>query len=172
MLQETLLEVQAIQSPTPAKKQRTDMMPRKKLPRIESVKSARKPLTLDLIWSDGKASQVYVGDFMKGFRVYAPLLRSSGAFSKVGIGEYGTDITWACGADMAATTLWRLAREQAGITMTAPAFHRWRGSHDFTLDEAALALGISRRMVAYYEKGEKPIPRLVALATRGFERRV
>jgi hypothetical protein len=37
------------------------------------------------------------------------------------------------------------------------------------LDAAARALGVSRRMVAYYEQGTKPIPRVVALATRGLE---
>jgi hypothetical protein len=31
------------------------------------------------------------------------------------------------------------------------------------------ALGLSRRMAAYYEQGAKPIPRVVALATRGLE---
>ena len=35
----------------------------------------------------------------------------------------------------------------------------------YTLDTAARARGISRRMVAYYEQGARPIPRVVALAT-------
>lgn len=39
----------------------------------------------------------------------------------------------------------------------------------YTLDAAARALGLSRRMIAYYEKGERPIPRVVALATRALE---
>src|SRR5262249_17284191 len=30
-------------------------------------------------------------------------------------------------------------------------------------------LGLSRRMIAYYERGERPIPRVVALATRALE---
>jgi hypothetical protein len=38
-----------------------------------------------------------------------------------------------------------------------------------TLDAAATALGLSRRMIAYYEAGKKPIPRVVALATRALE---
>ena len=33
------------------------------------------------------------------------------------------------------------------------------------MEQTAVALGISRRMVAYYDHGEKPIPRVVALAT-------
>ena len=70
---------------------------------------------------------------------------------------------------MAADTLWRLAQEQSGATMTADAFRHWRERKAYTLDDAARALGISRRIVAYYEQGNRPIPRVVALATRGLE---
>ena len=70
---------------------------------------------------------------------------------------------------MPADTLWRLAQEQSGIMMTAEAFHDWRKRKAYTLDDAAAALGISRRMVAYYDHGDKPIPRVVALATLALE---
>jgi DNA-binding XRE family transcriptional regulator len=90
-------------------------------------------------------------------------------FRKVRVGEHGTDIVWTDEIDMAADTLWRLAQEQAGITLSPDAFRTWRERHAYTLDTAAEALGISRRMVAYYEQGKKPIPRVVALATRGLE---
>ena len=71
--------------------------------------------------------------------------------------------------DMSNDTLWRLTQEQSGATMTAEAFRGWRERHAYTLDTAARALGLSRRMIAYYEKGERPIPRVVALATKGLE---
>jgi transcriptional regulator with XRE-family HTH domain len=45
----------------------------------------------------------------------------------------------------------------------------WRAKRAYTLDEAAAALGLSRRMVAYYDHGDKPIPRVVALAAMAFE---
>jgi predicted transcriptional regulator len=51
-----------------------------------------------------------------------------------------------------------------GATNIAP--EAWRGAR---IDTAAKALGVSRRMVAYYDKGEKPIPRTVALATKALE---
>ena len=60
-------------------------------------------------------------------------------------------------------------REQAGITMSPDAFRNWRERKAYTLDAAAHALGLSRRMVAYYEQGAKPIPKVVALATRALE---
>lgn len=85
------------------------------------------------------------------------------------VGEYSTDVIWTDEIDMAADTLWRLAQEQAGETMTSDAFRSWRERKAYTLDQAARALGLSRRMVAYYEKGQRPIPRVVALATRALD---
>jgi transcriptional regulator with XRE-family HTH domain len=70
---------------------------------------------------------------------------------------------------MAADTLWRLAQEQSGATMTAEAFRSWRERRAYTLDAAAKALGLSRRMVAYYDHGDKPIPRVVALAAQALD---
>lgn len=70
---------------------------------------------------------------------------------------------------MAAVTLRRLAQEQSGLTMSPDAFRRWRERNAFTLDTEARTLGVSRRMVAYYEQGAKPIPRVVAPATRALE---
>ena len=63
----------------------------------------------------------------------------------------------------------RLAQEQSGTTMSPEAFRHRRERHAYTLDSAAQALGVSRRMVAYYEQRAKPIPRVVALATRALE---
>jgi DNA-binding transcriptional regulator YiaG len=87
----------------------------------------------------------------------------------VKVGEFGTDITWTDEIDMAADTLWRLAQEQSGFTMSPEAFKHWREGKAYTLDTAARVLGLSRRMVAYYEQGKKPIPRVVALATHGLD---
>jgi transcriptional regulator with XRE-family HTH domain len=36
--------------------------------------------------------------------------------------------------------------------------------HGLSLRGAAEALGLSRRMIAYYSNGEKPIPRAILLA--------
>jgi hypothetical protein len=34
------------------------------------------------------------------------------------VGQYGTDVVWTDAIDMAADTLWRLAQEQSGATLT------------------------------------------------------
>ena len=144
-------------------------MPRKILPRIVSVSAHKKPLTLVVGWDKGGESAIDVSSLITKFRVYKPLLRSPKLFAQARIGEHGTDIVWTDAIDMAADTLWRLAREQAGITMSPDAFRNWRERKAYTLDAAARALGLSRRMVAYYEQGAKPIPKVVALATRALE---
>jgi DNA-binding transcriptional regulator YiaG len=144
--------------------QRTGLtMPKKVLPRIASVSADTKPTTLHLRWSSGEESRVDVSGF------YEPLRRSPELFSQVRLGEHGTDIVWNDEIDMAAETLWRLAQEQSGATMSPDAFKHWRERKAYTLDTAARALGVSRRMVAYYEQGAKPIPRVVALAARALE---
>ncbi|MGP0093355.1 MAG: helix-turn-helix domain-containing protein [Xanthobacteraceae bacterium] len=145
-------------------------MPRKLLPRIAEVAVGKKPFTLHIRWDKGGESLVDVSGLIQSFRVYTPLRRSPQRFRQVRLGEHGTDVVWTDKIDMAADTLWRLAQEQSGATMTAEAFRSWRQRKAYTLDQAAKALGISRRMVAYYDQGDKPIPRLVALAARALER--
>ncbi len=140
-------------------------MPKKTLPRIMAVSAGERPKTLHIRWDGGGESLVDVSGLIETFRAYVPLRQSAELFRQVRVGEYGTDIVWSDELDMPADTLWRLAQEQSGVTMTAEAFHHWRERKAYTLDDAAAALGISRRMVAYYDHGDKPIPRVVALAT-------
>lgn len=144
-------------------------MPKKSLPRIVDVSAAKKPFTLFIRWHRGEPSRVDVSGIINSFRIYEPLRRSPGLFRRVRVGEYGTDIVWTDAIDMSADTLWRLAQEQSGATLSPGDFKHWRERKAYTLDTAAAALGISRRMVAYYEQGKKPIPRVVALATRALE---
>ncbi len=144
-------------------------MPKKTLPRIVAVTADKKPMTLRIGWGTGDESQVDVSGVIETFRLYEPLRRSPELFAQVRVGEHGTDVVWSDDIDMSADTLWRLAQEQTGATMSPDAFKHWRERKAYTLDAAARALGLSRRMVAYYEQGAKPIPRVVALATRALE---
>jgi len=144
-------------------------MPKKILPRVAAVSAGDKPLTLRVRWDKGEESLVDVSGVIGAFRLYEPLRHAPELFQQVHVGEHGTDILWTDDIDMAADTLWRLAQEQAGVTLSPDAFRQWRERQAYTLDTAASALGVSRRMVAYYEQGKKPIPRVVALATRALE---
>jgi transcriptional regulator with XRE-family HTH domain len=53
--------------------------------------------------------------------------------------------------------------------MPTEKFREWRAGRRLSLSGAAAALGLSRRMVAYYDQGAKPIPKYVWLATRGYD---
>jgi DNA-binding XRE family transcriptional regulator len=134
-----------------------------------SVMAGVKPLTLQIRWDTGDDTLVDVSDPIDTFRVYAPLRQNPALFRQARVGEFGTDVVWTDDLDMSNDTLWRLAQEQSGATMTAAAFRQWRERQSYTLESAAKALGLSRRIVAYYEKGERPVPRVVALATRALE---
>src|SRR3974377_1074747 len=103
------------------------IMPRKTLPRIVAVAPGEQPMTLCVRWANGEESLIDVSGMIQSFRVYAPLAQSPELFREVGVGEYGTDFVWTDEIDMAADTLWRLAQEQAGETMTPDAFRHWRG---------------------------------------------
>ena len=144
-------------------------MPKKILPRIRDVAAVAGRYVLQVRWANGEETRVDVSGIIENFRIYAPLRDDPKQFRQISIGDYGTDILWPGEIDMAADTLWRLAQEQSGATMTADAFRSWRERKAYTLDEAARVLGISRRMVAYYDQGDKSIPRVVALATRALE---
>ncbi|MBM3602711.1 MAG: helix-turn-helix transcriptional regulator [Alphaproteobacteria bacterium] len=141
-------------------------MPKKILPRIASVSVGENPFTLRIAWAQGGWDVVDISYQINVFRLYEPLRHQPELFQSVRVGDQGTDIVWTDDIDMAADTLWRLAREQSGFTMTAEAFRQWRKQQSYTLDDAAAALGISRRMIAYYDHGDRPIPRVVALATQ------
>jgi DNA-binding XRE family transcriptional regulator len=60
-------------------------------------------------------------------------------------------------------------KKPPGTTMSRSALKAWRARKAYTLETAAQAPGLSRRKVAYYENGEKPIPRFVALATEALK---
>jgi hypothetical protein len=145
------------------------MMPKKIHPRIEAVAAGEQPFTLRISWADGADSLIDVSGMIEAFRVFAPLREDPRLFAAVHVGEYGTHVAWSDEIDMAATTLWRLAQEQSGATITAEAFRRWRERKAYTLDTAAQALGLSRRIVAYYDRGARPIPRTVALAVKALD---
>jgi len=93
-------------------------MLKRTLPRIAGVAPGKAPLTLRVCWQHGGESLVDVSGLVGAFRVYAPLREDRALFRQVRLGEHGTDVTWTDEIDMAADTLWRLAQEQSGETLT------------------------------------------------------
>ena len=64
---------------------------------------------------------------------------------------------WPGEIDKGAARLLEMALEQDGRA-DAVEFIRWRWKHGLSLTDAAEALGLSRRQVAYYAGGEHEVP--------------
>jgi Protein of unknown function (DUF2442) len=127
--------------------------------------------TLAVTWDDGRTAQVDLAGVIAGRKALAPL-GDAAAFAGAMLSADGWSVEWPCGVDFGAPQLRRWADEQSGEVMAAAVFRTWMESHAFTLDRAADALGLSRRMIAYYLSGEQPVPKTVMLATEGFDRRM
>lgn len=126
---------------------------------------------LEIGWDDGRIAPVDLSDVIASHKALAALKRK-GAFAKVTVSADGWSLEWPDGVDFGAAQLRRWADEQAGETMRVADFREWMDEHELTQEAAAQALGLSRRMIAYYLSGEKPIPKTVMLATEGWAKRV
>ena len=128
-------------------------------PQIEAV-APLAGLVVLVTWATGKQVAVDLGPTLHRFKVYAPLRADRALFETVHVANAST-IAW--GADDAIDMHVNEIERLAGERMEASDFKAWMSSLGMTLDSAAAALGMSRRMVAYYASGRE-IPRYVALA--------
>lgn len=128
----------------------------------------RRPATLVVTWKDGSVEEVDLSAILAGSRALAPL-RDPDLFRRARVGEWGWSVAWTDDLDLSSQQLWRWAGEQNGDFMPADDFRAWMEHNGLSLSKAAEALGISRRMVAYYASGERPIPKTIRLATVGFD---
>ena len=134
-----------------------------KVHRITSVKSAGDRV-VRLRFDNGKTYTVDLRVLVRHSRGLKAL-RGASLFARVALGEGGHSIAWPGDLDLGADTLWELALEQNGRT-DAVEFIRWRWRNGLSLTNAAEALGLSRRQVAYYASGEHEVPRTVLLACK------
>lgn len=142
------------------------MMNETKAARIAAVHSFG-DYSLCIRWVSGVTYTVDLKKPVFGLKGLRPL-RDVKAFARVEMGEGGHSVCWAGDLDMGADRLWELSLEQNGRADTAE-FLRWRWRHGLSLSAAADALGLSRRMVAYYSGAEHEVPRTVLLACKGWE---
>lgn len=121
---------------------------------------------LHLAWSDDTRADVDLATMLHD-RAFASL-RDPDEFAKAEVGDWGHSLSWPSGAELGADTLWleTLAATGRGDTRL---FVEWRLRNALSLTKAAEALGLSRRMVAYYSNGEKRVPKSILLACRGWE---
>jgi len=139
---------------------------KKSPPRIERVRALENS-RLSLRWVGGRQATVDLSRDLARYKSLAPL-REAAEFRQAAVGEGGHSVAWPSGVDIGADSLWRDSLIALGRA-DAVTFSDWRMEHGLTLDQAAEALGLSRRMVAYYSSGDKPVPKTVLLACRGWE---
>jgi hypothetical protein len=128
---------------------------------------ARAGSVLRLAFADGAGFDVSLGDTLRHHATLAALADPA-VFRRAKLGAWGGTVTW--GKDdleLAADNLRALAIEQAG-GYSHESIVEWMYRHGLTQQQAADALGLSRRMLGYYLSGEKPLPRTVALACIGW----
>jgi predicted DNA-binding transcriptional regulator AlpA len=135
--------------------------------RIKAVE-ALNPYVLRLTFGDGEVMTVDLKEIIDCIPALSPL-KAPQLFTKARAGEWGLAVEWIPGEiDMAADNLRAEAIEQRG-GISHERIWDWMYRNSLTLNAAAEALGMSRRMLAYYRSGQKPIPKHIWLACIGWE---
>lgn len=137
-----------------------------KPPRIEAVEVVG-PTQLHITWSTGECLAVDLAEPIHELKALAPL-RDPAFFARVQVGEWGHSLVWSDEIDLGADRLYERCKEQIG-ELSPTQFDAWMKSHELSLTTAAEALGLSRRMIAHYRTGSRPIPKIVGLACKGWE---
>jgi hypothetical protein len=129
---------------------------------------ALKNSCLKITYADGANFNVDLSDWINSSSFLKPLQDQS-LFASAKLNEFGRAVEFGKGEiDLASDNLRNLAIEQSG-NIGHERIWNWMHENGLTLDGAAEVLGISRRMLAYYRNGEKPIPRHIWLACIGWE---
>ncbi len=131
--------------------------------------NVRAPYSLRITFGDGAVMDVDLEGVINRSPALSRL-RDESFFSRAHIGEWGLTVDWIPDeVELAGDNLRAEAVEQSG-GISHERIWNWMHRNNLTLDGAAAALGISRRMVAYYRNGEKPVPKHIWLACLGWER--
>lgn len=140
-----------------------------KRPRLQAVE-ALPDFRLRLTFING---QVFIVSLANEFDVYPGLrpLQEPAEFAKAVIIEgEGWTVEWPeLDIQIGADTLWLDAQAQNAPDEATRAFAGWRARHGLSLDQAAKALGLTKRTVSAYGTGSRPIPKTVLLALKGWE---
>jgi DNA-binding XRE family transcriptional regulator len=82
----------------------------------------------------------------------------------------GWEVVWPkVDIQIGADTLWLDAQAQCAPDENTRIFAQWRARHGLSLTQAAQALGVTPRTISAYGSGNRPVPRYMALACKGWE---
>jgi len=112
-------------------------------------------------WKSGVSKVIDLAPAFVTLRVFAKVRKDDELFRTMQVDEYGDALIFADGSELSA--MW--IEELAAASMDNGEFREAMDKLRFTLDGMAARLGVARRLIADYRK-DKPIPKVVALATR------
>lgn len=132
-----------------------------------AIKSARVtgPMCVEIVWSTG---ETLAANMVGWLRPPFDILSEPALFAQMQADDWGHGLSWPGGLDLGADTLYELCRQQAGLP-TASGFDAWMVRNGLSLASAAESLGMTRRMIAHYRTGSRPIPKVVGLACRAID---
>ena len=134
--------------------------------KIKSV-VVTEPYQLSVTFGDDVTIDINLSTIMAQNKFLSQLCDAT-LFCKASVSEYGHEIVWNDEISIAGDNLRAGGGEQAG-GISHERIWEWMHRNGLTLDTASEALGISRRMLAYYRNAEKPIPKHIWLACLGWE---
>jgi len=126
------------------------------------------PSSLSIAFADGKKFTVNLADTIRAYPSLSALSDPT-VFARARIDERGGYVIWIeDDLELAADNLRNIAVEQSG-SIGNERILNWMDKNQLTQERAALAIGVSRRMLNYYLSGAKSIPKTVWLACLGWE---
>lgn len=139
------------------------------LPLISYV-VAKAPSTLIVTWGAGRRAgqveRIDVKPIIASYKIFRPLRKNSELFETAKTIDDGNAVAWdGDDLELSAEAIEQLAEQ----TMTPEQFGAFMQRHNLIEPAIAAILGYSRRQIGYF-KSTGPIPRVVALACKGYEK--
>jgi hypothetical protein len=138
------------------------------LPLIGHVRTTA-PSTLIVTWSEGRRAgqvdRIDVAPIIRTYKIFRPLRNNPKLFETAHIADDGNAVAWdGPELELSAEAIEDLAEQ----TMTPADFVAFMTRNHLTEEAIAAILDYSRRQIGYFKK-TGPIPRVVALACKGYE---
>lgn len=122
-----------------------------------------------LTFVDGATRKVDLRDDIASLPGLRPLADAE-AFATATVADNGWTVEWPdCDIQIGADTLWLQAQQQSAPAPETREFVAWRLRNGLSLAAAARALGFTTRSISAWGTGDRPVPRYVLLACRGWE---
>ena len=138
------------------------------LPRISEM-HALAPLSIAVTWAGGlragRSEIVDLSPVIGSYKIFRPLRKNEKLFRTAHLIEDGDAVAWdGDDLELSAEAIESLAEQ----SMSPEDFVQFMARNNLTQEAVAAILGYSRRQIGYYTT-TGPIPRVVALACKGYE---